>query len=106
MSKIPEFKLEPANLKKLSFTGGAFKRATEVNRKATIPAVLKFWTETGRIEAIKLQWKEGMPNRPHHFWDSDVAKWMEAAAYSLATHPDKKLEAKLDEIIELYAKCE
>ncbi len=106
MSKIPEFKLRPADLKKLSFRDGVFKRATEVNRSSTIPAVLKFWTETGRIDAIKLQWKEGMPKRPHHFWDSDVAKWMEAAAYSLATHPDKKLEAKLDEIIGLYAKSQ
>ena len=26
---------------------------------------------------------KGMPNKPHVFWDSDVAKWMEAAAFLL-----------------------
>jgi DUF1680 family protein len=32
-----------------------------------------------------------------------VAKWIEAAAYSLATHPDPALEALLDEVIALIA---
>jgi DUF1680 family protein len=38
---------------------------------------------------------------PHIFWDSDVAKWLEAASYSLATHPDQALEAQVDEVIRL-----
>lgn len=33
--------------------------------------------------------------------DSDVAKWLEAAAYSLLNYPDKELERRCDEIIEL-----
>ncbi len=37
------------------------------------------------------------------FQDSDLAKWMEAASYSLETHPDAQLEALLDEAIELLA---
>lgn len=35
------------------------------------------------------------------FQDSDVAKWLEAVAYSLANHPDEELERKADEVIEL-----
>lgn len=35
------------------------------------------------------------------FQDSDVAKWLEAAAYSLAVHPDPELERKADEVIDL-----
>lgn len=35
------------------------------------------------------------------FQDSDVAKWLEAVAYSLSLHPDAELEQKADEIIEL-----
>ena len=34
------------------------------------------------------------------FQDSDLAKWIEAAAYSLVQHPDKDLERRLDEVIE------
>jgi uncharacterized protein len=37
------------------------------------------------------------------FQDSDVAKWLEAAAYSLVTHPDAELERKADEVIDLVA---
>ena len=106
MSASISFKSNPAPLKKFSFTGGFWKNAEEVNRKSTIPAVLKFWKETGRIDAIKLEWKEGMPNRPHIFWDSDVVKWIEGAAYSLAKTPDKKLESEVEEICKLYAKAQ
>ncbi len=37
------------------------------------------------------------------FQDSDAAKWLEAAAYSLAVFPDGELEAKADELIEIIA---
>jgi len=57
--------------------------------------------ETGRIDAWR--WQKGQPNMPHVFWDSDVGKWFEAAAYSLSTHPDKALEEKIDSAIELLA---
>ncbi len=33
------------------------------------------------------------------FQDSDVAKWLEAAAYSLAVHPDADLESRVEEVI-------
>jgi uncharacterized protein len=36
---------------------------------------------------------------PVMWWDSDVAKWLEAASYSLATHPDPQLEALVDQVI-------
>jgi uncharacterized protein len=35
------------------------------------------------------------------FQDSDVAKWIEAASYSLASRPDPELERRVDEAIEL-----
>lgn len=37
------------------------------------------------------------------FQDSDVAKWIEAAAYSLSAHPDEKLEKTVDEVIDIVA---
>ena len=35
------------------------------------------------------------------FQDSDLAKWLEAAAYSLTVRPDESLEARADELIRL-----
>ncbi|MDI1336875.1 MAG: glycoside hydrolase family 127 protein [Lacunisphaera sp.] len=41
------------------------------------------------------------------FWqDSDLAKWIEAASYRLATHPDAALAAELDRLIATIAKAQ
>ncbi len=40
------------------------------------------------------------------FQDSDVAKWLEAAAYSLAVHPDLELEKRVDAVIDIVAKAQ
>ena len=40
------------------------------------------------------------------FQDSDLGKWLEAVAYSLTTHPDKKLEAIADDVIDLMARAQ
>jgi uncharacterized protein len=40
------------------------------------------------------------------FQDSDIAKWLEAASYSLSHHPDPELEARVDEVIRLIAKAQ
>ena len=40
------------------------------------------------------------------FQDSDAAKWLEAAAFSLALSPDRELEARADELIELIASAQ
>ena len=47
--------------------------------------------DTGRIDAFRLNWKPGQEPKPHIFWDSDVAKWVEGASYDLALHPDPEL---------------
>lgn len=40
------------------------------------------------------------------FQDSDLWKWIEGAAYSLATHPDAQLEKTVDEVIDLAGKAQ
>lgn len=40
------------------------------------------------------------------FQDSDVAKWLEAVAYSLWVSPDPELEKRADEVIDLVAKAQ
>ena len=40
------------------------------------------------------------------FQDSDVAKWLEAAAYSLALKPDEGLSRRVDEMVALIARCQ
>ncbi|MBE5940165.1 MAG: glycoside hydrolase family 127 protein [Lachnospiraceae bacterium] len=40
------------------------------------------------------------------FQDSDVAKWIEACAYSLALYPDAKLEKTVDDIIDIIGRAQ
>ncbi|MBE6725996.1 MAG: glycoside hydrolase family 127 protein [Ruminococcaceae bacterium] len=40
------------------------------------------------------------------FQDSDVAKWLEAVAYRLSTHPDPELEKTADGVIDLIAQAQ
>lgn len=71
------------------------------NREHTLPHLYQFCRETGRLGAFRLDWKPGREPVPHVFWDSDVAKWLEAACYSLATHSDALLEQWVDEVVAL-----
>lgn len=51
---------------------------------------------------IAAEWEEGNFYGAV-FQDSDLAKWLEAVAYSLAVHPDNELESTADAMIELIA---
>lgn len=43
---------------------------------------------------------------PVMWWDSDIAKWIEAASYSLETHPDARLEALVDDAVARLAQAQ
>ncbi len=90
-----------AQISKVSPKDVILKRAIETDKSSTIPSSLAKCYETGRIDAFKLNWKEGMPNKPHIYWDSDVAKVLEGIANILSIYPDAELEAEYDKIIDL-----
>ena len=88
--------MERIDFKNTTVTGGFWKKKQDMARKTTVYAVYDRFVETGRFDAFKFGWKEGDPQKPHYFWDSDVAKWIEGASYILAKHRDKKLEKIID----------
>jgi len=61
----------------------------------TIPFQYQQCQTTGRIDALRLQWQPGDEPVPHIFWESDIAKWLEAASYALATQLDALTAAQL-----------
>jgi DUF1680 family protein len=98
--------MNPIPLSRVKVQGGFWGQWQETIRTATIPASFQRLKETGRIDAFRLKWKRGMPNPPHMFWDSDVAKWVETAAYALVTHPDAELKHLVNETAELIASAQ
>ncbi len=97
-------RLEPVPFAHVSLTDFFWSPRIETNRKKTIPAEYVQCKRTGQLDAWK--WKPGKPKQPHIFWDSDVAKWIEAAAYDLALHPNRSLEKKVDDVVNAMEKVQ
>jgi len=89
---------------RVRLTSGLLHSRQELNRTATLRAVYDRFVETGRFDAFACEWREGQPNKPHIFWDSDVAKWMEAAAYVLRDHDDAFLRDAIEKVVGLIEK--
>ncbi|MDA3963548.1 MAG: glycoside hydrolase family 127 protein [Planctomycetota bacterium] len=84
----------------VTITGGLWQQLMTTNRQVTMPIQHQRCRETGQLTA----WRG--TGDSHIFWDSDVAKWIEAAAYCIASHSDPKLEAQVDQVITDMAACQ
>ena len=93
-------------LRNLSFENvtvhnGFWKFYEDLNRTSVVKNVYQRFQETGRFDALRCNWREGEPNQPHIFWDSDVAKWIEGVAYLIEKSPEPEWEKLVDEMIDL-----
>jgi len=71
----------------------------EINRSLSIPHMYQMLLDTGRIDAFGLDFQREVPSDiVLIFGDSDPGKWLEAASYSLITHPDPELAAIVDDV--------
>ena len=98
-------RLAPVPLNRVTISGGFWGERQAVNREVTIPAIYQKLEETGRVASWAMQGPAVRPSSHQRigvrvFWDSDSGKWLESAAYSLATHPDAELEATADRLID------
>ena len=91
-------------IKNTAVNGGFWADRQKLNKDVTIYSVYDRFKDTGRFDAFKLDWKKGDPNQPHIFWDSDIAKWMESAAYIIEKNPSADLEKIIDEVVDLIEK--
>jgi len=93
--------LEPVPFTQVTFEDAFWAPRLELNRTVTIPHIYQQCEATGRTGAFDLNFERPVPSPiVLIFGDSDPAKWMEAASYSLATHPDPALEAWVDSVAE------
>ena len=102
----PRMILSPVPLTAVTIDDAFWAPRQRVNRERTIPWIYRQCKETGRIDAFRLDWRPGREPVPHIFWDSDVAKWIEAASYALATAPDPALAALVEEVVSLIARAQ
>jgi len=96
----------PVPFTQVHIAGEFWAPRLKVNRERTIAAQYRQNAETGRIDAFRLAWQPGQKPVPHIFWDSDVAKWIEAASYTLSTHPAPEIDAMVDEVVRLVVSAQ
>ena len=96
--------MKTVNNKNIKITDGFWKVKQDMVRDVTLKSVYDRFEETHRFDALNCTWKEGDPDMPHVFWDSDIAKWIEGLAYSLNYSENEELEKITDEAIEKICK--
>jgi uncharacterized protein len=95
-------------------TGPFWRERLETVLKRTIPSQHTKLKEVGILDSLKLPKPIPpltIPRNSHNFtmqvfWDSDVRKWIEAAAYALAHRRDADIEAKIDAIVDDLARAQ
>ena len=96
--------MKNANFDCIRINDGFWRFYNELNRKSVVKNVYNRFKETGRFDALRCDWREGEPNRPHIYWDSDVVKWIEGVAYLIEDSPEPELESLIDEMVDNIAR--
>ena len=96
--------LRPVGVRDVSLEDDFWAPRLAVNRGTTLAAQYRMLEETGRLENFRrLTGASDAPFAGIYFNDSDVYKWLEAAAWTLATDAEPTLARIVDETIALVA---
>ncbi len=101
------YPIQAVPLADVNVTGGFWQAKLETNRTVTIPHIMAENEQTGRVDNLRKG--AGLLDGDYQgrrFNDTDVYKVVEAAAYTLVSHPDPTLSAKLDDLIAIIAKAQ
>src|SRR5207237_8117433 len=102
-----DYPIRPVEFTSVKLTDHFWLPRIEMNRTVTIPASFARCENTGRVKNfVYAATKEGKFCTRFPFDDTDIYKTIEGASFSLATHPDKKLEAYIDSLITIIAKAQ
>ena len=99
-------RMQPLPLSRVALKGGFWGPRVETVRRSTVPHQLNQLEETGHLDALRLKWKPGSQRKPHIFWDSDLAKWLEAACFCLTTRSSRKLKKEVERVVELIVRAQ
>ena len=78
-------KVTNLNFADLKIVNGFWKLRYELNKTVSLRAVYDRFEETGRFDSLRFNYREGK-TMPHIFYDSDVAKWIEAVGYLITAN--------------------
>lgn len=103
-SQSPHARLRPVPLTAVTLTDDLWAPRRRINREVTLPSQYQLLEETGRINNFRrVAGKVDVPFEGRFYNDSDVYKWLEAVAWTLATDPDPRLVPMADTVIAAIA---
>ncbi len=98
--------MRPAAVTASRFEQGFWGARLDTNRQRTLPSQHAQLAATGRIAALDPDHRPDDPRARHIFYDSDLAKWLEAACYSLSVHADAVLARQVEELIAAFGRLQ
>ena len=81
---------------------GFWKDRYDLNKNVSLESVLARFEDSGRMDALRFNYHKNAV-RPHHFYDSDVAKWIEGVAYVM--EQDRDAMADYEVVIDHLIDC-
>ena len=103
-SRGSDYPIHAVPLTAVRFTDNFWRPRLEINRSVTIPHILRQNELTGRVDNfLRAARRKDGAYQGQRYNDTDVYKVIEAASYSLATHPDPALDRMLDDLVAMVA---
>ena len=102
---------QPIDQTRVAITGGFWDKLQQQVGQVTLGHIYNEMRHQGQLDALRLDQRMHRGREESNswywggsiFWDSDVAKWLEAASAYLQHYQDAKLETLVDGTIELLA---
>ncbi|HEY7086297.1 MAG TPA: beta-L-arabinofuranosidase domain-containing protein [Hyphomicrobiaceae bacterium] len=111
----PRPRHRPVPFTAVEFRDRLWSQRQRVVLERTVPFLYQQCEKIGMIEALDVTAPPGPLAFPYKnngtsttvmYWDSDIAKWIETASYSLATRADPALDARIDDTIARIVKAQ
>jgi DUF1680 family protein len=107
LAQKQDYPIQPVPFSSVKLTDHFWNSRIETNRTVTIPASFERCESTGRVKNFQMAAvHKGKFCTTYPFDDTDIYKTIEGASYSLAVHPDAKLSAYLDSMINIVGKAQ
>jgi len=95
-----DYPIQPVSFTSVKLQDSFWLPRIETNRTVTIPASFARCENTGRVKNFEMAAaKKGKFCTVYPFDDTDIYKTIEGASYSMAIHPDAKLDTYVDSLI-------
>jgi DUF1680 family protein len=98
LEKSPHARVKNVPVSAVTMREGFWQPRMKTNVERSIPTLLALLEENGIVDNFRRMAGKNVPRKGPLFTDSDVYKWMEAAAFVLQTTDDPKLRATFDKL--------